>query len=126
MPRPRNPRDVVLFDRVDRRNTRRSATTPRSIFRRAILSLLWLREGHEMRSREVRAFLAERMENQFTAADLAEVRSGQPKWVNNMQWERKKMVMEGLMETTLTAGHGVWRLTPRGIAEARPLRGRRR
>ena len=123
MPRRPYPRHPIGQPRVPRPNGRRSTTTPRSVFRRALLRMLAYSEGHQMRSRDVRAILAQRLAHQFTAADMEETRRGDPKWVNNLQWEKKTMVMEGLIESVLSAGHGTWRLTDSGInAARRPVR----
>lgn len=98
---------------------RAGLVTPRSAYRRFILRLLAQAEHHEMPSREVCRIVGARLGSRFTPADLSETRSGQLKWVNNMQWTRKRMVMDGLLESTLSAGHGVWRLTREGVRAAR-------
>jgi hypothetical protein len=111
----RRPR---LYPHDDER-LRPGLVTPRSTYRRFILRLIAQAAHHEMPSREVREIVAARFANRFTPADLSETKNGQLKWVNNMQWTRKRMVMDGLLESTLSAGYGVWRLTREGIRAAR-------
>lgn len=102
---------------------RHGLLTARSIYRLQILRMLLAAEGHAMRAREIRWNMERRMTGRFTNADLSLLRRGQPRWVNAMQWERKKMVMEELLEGTGVAGHGLWRLTRDGVREARALVG---
>jgi len=104
---------------ADGERLRRGLLTPRSVYRSHILRQLLAAHGHAVASGEVRRAVERRMAGRFTSADLSFLRRGQPRWVNSMQWERKKMVMEGLLETTGSAGYGIWRLTREGVREAR-------
>jgi hypothetical protein len=102
---------------------RRGLLTPRTVYRDIILKALLQAPNHTMKSEEIQDLVARRMENRFTPADLSELHGGGIRWVNNLQWTRKRMVMDHLLESTLSAGHGVWVLAQRGIAEARSLVG---
>lgn len=114
-PTPRPPEDQF----TESGRMRCGFLTPRSIYRRHILRLLLAAPNQAVKAREVRQTIERRMVGRFTDADLSLLRRGQPRWVNAMQWERKKMVMEGLLETTGSAGHGTWRLTREGVRAAR-------
>jgi hypothetical protein len=97
---------------------RHGQTTPRSVFRSHILGLLLRADGHSLPSRQIRQRIWLRLARRFTPADLSLLNPRTPRWVNSMQWERKKMVMDSLIEPTDVAGHGVWRLTLEGVREA--------
>jgi hypothetical protein len=51
--------------------------------------------------------------------DFEMLPSGAVRWTNKAQWSRKIMVGEGLLEPVEKAGHGVWKLTELGLAQAR-------
>ena len=106
---------------IVRRRRRLGEHVPRRVYRELILEILLEAPGYAMPSREMRKTVAQRLRNQFTAVDLS-ARSGGPLWVNEMQWVKKQLLMKGLMENVLTAGHGIWELTRRGIQEARGAR----
>lgn len=113
------PRDLREGQFTDGGRLRRGLLTPRSFYRPQILRMLLAAEDHALPSRQIRRTIERRMNGRFTAADLSALRSGQPRWVNSMQWERKKMVMDGLLDATDAAGHGLWRLTREGVRAAR-------
>ncbi len=115
-PQTRQPREGQF---TEGGRMRRGLLTPRSVYRRQILRLLLAADDHATKAREIRLAINRRMAGRFSEADVSMLASGQPRWVNGMQWERKKMVMEGLIETTDAAGHGLWRLTREGIRAAR-------
>lgn len=114
--RPPAPREDQF---AENGRLQRGLLTPRSVYRRYVLRLLLAADDHAVRASEVRRAVERRMAGRFTAADLSMLRRNQPRWVNAMQWERKKMVMEGLIETTDIGGFGVWRLTREGVRAAR-------
>ena len=90
----------------------------RSTFRDLILRLLLAAPEHQLPSRQVRRVLERRLRDRFTPTDLT-FRSRAPLWVNEMQWAKKQLVLDGLLEGVLSAGHSVWKLTRHGIQEAR-------
>jgi hypothetical protein len=93
---------------------------PRRVYRDLIMELLLEAPNHELPSRQIRRTIGERLARQFTRVDLS-MRGGGILWVNEMQWAKKKMVMDGLLEGVLSAGHGMWRLTRKGVAQAVPF-----
>ena len=103
-------------------NTRRRLGPhfPRHGFREIIMRLLWDAPDHSLPSREVRRMIGQHLQTRFTPVDLS-LRASGPVWVNEMQWARKQLVMDGLMEGVETAGHSTWKLSRRGIAEARAM-----
>jgi hypothetical protein len=102
-------------------NGRLLPTTTRVEYRRHILRLLRGAQQCAMSSREVRRCIYEHLRNRFTEADLERLRWGQVRWAINMQWVRKELVLQGLLEPALTAGHGRWVLTARGVREAQSI-----
>ena len=92
----------------------------RRVYHDLILELLLNAPNHGLPSRQIRHTIAERLERTFTPVDLA-MRSSSLLWVNELQWTKKRMVMDGLLEGVLSAGHGTWRLTRRGLAQAVPF-----
>jgi hypothetical protein len=93
---------------------------PRQVYRDLILELLMNAPNHALPSRQIRRTIAERLERAFTPVDRS-MRGGGILWVNELQWTKKKMVMDGLLESVLSAGHGTWRLTRKGVAQAVPF-----
>lgn len=91
---------------------------PRSVYRRLILQMLLATPGHGMRAIDIREQIERRLRNRFSAAELA-MRGNAPVWVNNLQWTKKALLMEGLLESVLAAGHGTWRLARNAIARVR-------
>ena len=65
------------------------------------------------------AAVKRRMDGQFKGRDLEHTSTGAVVWENKMQWERLKMVKEGLLKSD--SPRGIWELTPRGQTEARQL-----
>ena len=120
MPRVPNPNDGQFPE--DGRLPR-GLMTPRSVYRRNILRFLLGAEQHALKSRDIRRAMQRRLMGRLTDADMSFLRLGQPRWVNAMQWERKEMVIEGLLEGKDAAGHGRWRLTREGVRVARANNG---
>jgi hypothetical protein len=120
--RPNHRReDRAAADRfVRRRRQRIGAHVPRRVFHDLILELLLNAPNHALPSRQIRRTIAERLDRAFTPVDLS-MRSGSPLWVNELQWQKKRMVMDGLLETVLSSGHGTWRLTRKGVTQAVPF-----
>jgi len=125
---PRNPHEHPISHRPNERGRdgqrlRPGLCTSRTVYRRLILRTLLRAEQHELRSREIRSTIARRFADRFTDEDRTLIRDREPRWANNLQWTRKRMVMDGLLESTLSAGHGVWKLTAGGVREAESLVG---
>ena len=105
---------------IRQRRQRIGPHVPRHVYRDLIMELLLEAPNHELPSRQIRRVISERLARQFTRVDLS-MRGGGILWVNEMQWTKKKMVMDDLLEGVLSAGHGMWRLTRKGLAQAVPF-----
>ena len=105
---------------VRKRRQRIGEHVPRQVYRDLILELLLNAPNHALPSREIRRTIAKRLERTFTPVDLS-LRSSGLLWVNELQWTKKKMVMDGVLEGVLSSGHGMWRLTRKGVAQAVPF-----
>lgn len=97
---------------------RHGLTTPRKVYRHHIRRLLLRADGHSLPSVQIRRTIQARLARRFTPADLSFLNPRTQRWVNAMQWERKQMVRDGLLEPTSRAGHGIWTLTTKGVREA--------
>ena len=109
---------VPLFKEVAIPRVAGSHRISRSIYRRLILQMLLATPNHEVRARDVRVQIERRLRNRRSPADL-EMRGNAPVWVNNLQWTKKALLMEGLLESVLSAGHGTWRLARSAVTKAR-------
>ena len=54
----------------------------------------------------------EHVKNRLSEADHAPVKTGEPRWLNAICWERSVLVKEGLFSST--SPRGVWELSERG------------
>jgi hypothetical protein len=102
------------------RRARKGTVTGERFFISYILSILKNAKNHSMHCGDVLREL-ERMvpRERLSRLDFDVLPSGAVRWANKAQWARKVMVDEGLLEPVEKAGHGVWKLTEAGLAQAR-------
>src|SRR5262245_23215165 len=104
----------------DPRRARKGTVSSERFFIKYILSVLRGAENHSMHCGEVLTAI-ERIipKDKLSPLDHDMLPSGVVRWKNKAQWARKVMVDEGLLEPVEKAGHGIWRLTEPGLAQAR-------
>ena len=84
--------------------------TPSSALRQAIIEALE-QMGGSGQVRDVLTRVYDSLKDHFTAADLSTSKSGEVRWRNRCQWERFRMVQEGLLRDD--SPRGVWELAKR-------------
>ena len=90
-----------------------SKGTPQSAFRFPILDSLY-ELGGNARTKDVLKVVEKRMHQSLTHADYEQNRNGTDfRWHNRAQWERLRLVHEGLLRND--SGWGIWELTTEGI-----------
>lgn len=99
----------------------RGLLTPRTCYAELILKTLAKASNHAMTTADVIKMIAKKMDRKFTPADLSELDNGQKRWLNNVQWTRKKLVMMKLLQSVPASGRGVWQLTQEGLEAAQSL-----
>jgi restriction endonuclease Mrr len=52
------------------------------------------------------------MDGRLNDFDRESLRTGEVRWRNKAQWERKNMVIDGLLKRD--SSHGVWEITDKG------------
>ena len=103
-----------------RTRARKGTVTGERFFIPYILSILKNARNHSMHCGEVLRELGRLVPRErLSRIDLDKLPSGAVRWANKAQWARKVMVDEGLLEPVEKAGHGVWKLTEGGLAQAR-------
>jgi hypothetical protein len=118
-------RRVLGLDKTPEQKPKRAphgSVTPADKYRDPILRVLLAAPGYRAVAADTIAEVGKLMKGQFTEFDTQATSSGAIRWVNNVQWQRDSMVKEGLLEPTAVVGRGIWKLTSRGIAEAKKLR----
>src|SRR5206468_910072 len=80
-------------------------------FRRPILEAL-TDLGGEGRVSEILALVEKKLADRLTAADFNQLQSGQIRWRNTAEWERKHMLEEGLLARP--SRRGIWQITNEG------------
>ena len=111
---PRGSQETGEPARPPRLRLRSSQRTPQSAFRPPILEALEEMGGTGAVS-EVLDRVREKMKARLTDFDFTAIRTGEERWRVYARWERKNMVLEGL----LTGPHGFWQLTEKGRAYLR-------
>ena len=94
----------------------RGMRTPNEAFRRPILESL-KEFGGQGTMTDVLKSVKDRMKSSFKQADLQRISTGVVRWENTAQWEKRKLVTEGLVESPSVSGRGAWRLTRAGYDE---------
>jgi restriction endonuclease Mrr len=61
------------------------------------------------------------LEKRVSLADFARLENGTLKIENRIAWARNHLKDEGLVEPPETSGHGIWKLTERGVERASHL-----
>ena len=135
---PRPIRRVVTRPRATSTRTTRTRATRRSFlgrvepgsilaqgeYRQPILDCL-VAKGGQGSVADVLTCVRSKLKNRLTFMDLEPKQSSsEERWRNRAQWERRQMVVEGLVDPE--APRGVWRLTDAGWRAAggsRPRRG---
>jgi hypothetical protein len=110
----------ALAEGDSRTRARKGTVTGERFFIPHILAVLKNAKNHSMHCSEVLREL-ERLvpRERLSPLDFDKLPSGAVRWANKAQWARKIMVDEGLLEPVEKAGHGVWKLTEAGLAQAR-------
>ena len=94
------------------RSSGRQQFLPQSAYRQPILRAL-ARSGGEASVEDVLREVRKALEGRFSKADFEEMPSTpEERWRNLARWERKNMVIEGLLDRA--SPRGVWRLTEAG------------
>jgi hypothetical protein len=90
--------------------------TPERAYRTLILESLAKADGSAP-GREVLRSIEQAMDGAFKASDLEPVSSGAIRWKVFANFERKNMVMKGLLKPD--SPRGIWELTEKGCQEAK-------
>jgi len=101
-----------------RRRRVRGGHTPIDEFRAPILAILRRHGGHLDRQTALHE-LEEVLADRLTEADRSDIESGTIRWEKTAEWQVYKMRAAGLLEPVARSGRGMWKLTPKGTAEAR-------
>lgn len=92
----------------------RGQKTPNSAYRTPILRAL--RElGGSAKASVVLSRVEELMNKQLNEKDRETTANNQTRWSNTAQWERDRMLKDGLIQKK---AHGIWELTHKGKEEA--------
>src|SRR5262249_17320589 len=115
-----NPASPVSHSPAPGKRAPKGTITRERFFIPYILAVLKNAKGHAMHCRDVLKELEAMIpRGKFPPLDLVMLSSGVVRWKNKAQWARNIMVEDGLIEPVETAGHGVWKLTDAGLAQAR-------
>lgn len=90
-------------------------------FRKPLLIVLANAKGHQLQCKMGMAEVFKLIGHELKPMDFEKNSSGNIRWENNLQWVRNNLVKEGLIEPIEIAGHGLWRLTKKGILAAEGL-----
>lgn len=88
---------------------------PQKEFRIPLIVSLY-RLGGGATKKQVCQKVYEMIEDQLSEADHQRVKSGEPRWLNAICWERSNLVKEGIFRGT--SEWGVWELSERGAKVA--------
>lgn len=94
--------------------------TPQKAFRQPLLSLIRENHGEIQRGRALKE-LENRMANQLTDYDKADISSGTVRWEKSAEWEVRMMRENGLLKPLTEAPRGVWALTDKGWKAAKEM-----
>ncbi len=72
--------------------------------------------GGESPADKVIELVGKKLDAKLTLVDRQEYSSGMVRWKNRTQWQRSKLVEQGLLDGD--APRGIWRLTDKGTEEA--------
>jgi hypothetical protein len=115
-------RRVLGLDKARDRKAKRApqgSVTPARKFREPILRVLYHAPDHKLASANVVEEVKKLVKSLLTPLDLKATSSGPIRWENNVHWQRDSMVKEGLLENVVTAGRGIWKLTAKGVSQAK-------
>jgi ABC-type Fe3+-citrate transport system substrate-binding protein len=111
-------RRILELEPVNIRNgssrLRRGEKTPNSAYRGPILRALG-ELGGSAKASIILSRVEELMSKQLNELDRQTTANNQARWSNTAQWERVRMVKDGLIQKK---AHGIWELTKRGKEEA--------
>ncbi len=96
------------------RPVRDNGITPQQHYRPAILKDLE-EKGGEGHAKDVLEGVYKKMKPTLKPADHEKLPSGEVRWRKGVQWERKKMVDDGLLKSE--SPRGVWELSEKGRKE---------
>ncbi len=85
--------------------------TPQRKYRIPILKALMFYDGRA-KTAKVLNYVNDLMRNQFNSYDLEIFRVNEPRWKNTTMWERKNMVLDGLISDQ--SPRGIWEITQNG------------
>lgn len=86
--------------------------TPQRKYRLPILEALIKCDGRE-KTGKVLSFVFELMKDKLNEHDLILIRANEPRWRNAAMWERKNMVLDGLLSDK--SPNGIWEITQDGM-----------
>ena len=95
--------------------------TPATFYEPYILKSLYAAPDHARRTADVLKDIAAKVKPHLKPADLKPLKSGMVRWENKTEWARSTLVDQGLIEKPNVAGHGVWKLTSKGVTAASRL-----
>jgi len=82
--------------------------TENTVFREYIIKAL-KGFGGSARMHQVLDWMEEKLDGKLTPRDLSLRKGGEIVWRNNAQWERYKMIQDGILKSD--SPHGIWELT---------------
>jgi predicted CopG family antitoxin len=96
---------------------------PQTDCKERILKVLWQEYGGRGEKPEVTKSVVRSLmlEKRVSQADFARLRNGTLKIENRIAWARNHLKDEGLVEPPEISGHGIWKLTERGVERASHL-----
>ena len=107
------PSKIGVTERDKTKRLPKGTRLPEEAYERPILQALYSLGG-SARTREVLDIVESKMTHLFSDADREPLpKSGETRWRNTAQWERKRLVEDGLLRGD--SPHGIWELPEEGV-----------